>query len=134
MGRAEERGAEDSGRELRGEGRAGASGRGPPGLPGRLARAFRRRLDWIRQYGSTGSERLTAVVATEAGAFLAGYAQGSFAGPSQGGYDAWVTSVDATGVRRWSEQIGVERHDEALSACADGKGGVFVAGSTLGNL
>jgi hypothetical protein len=91
---------------------------------------------WIRQFGTSGAERIRALAADGAGdVFVGGDTSGSLGGPFAGGtLDAWFARYDSSGSRVWVRQLGTSLYDDALAVALDSSGGVFVAGSTDGSL
>jgi hypothetical protein len=90
---------------------------------------------WIQQFGTSAPDRIDALAPDGVGGvFAAGYTAGDFAGPNAGSYDLWVSRLDSTGRVLWSRQFGSTEAEGVSSAAPDGRGGVFVAGSTGGDL
>jgi hypothetical protein len=89
---------------------------------------------WRRQVGTTGADRLSAVVARADGLFLSGSTDGAFEDQANaGGLDAFVGKLAPLGRPLWFRQFGSPSDDDAVALGADGKG-VYVAGSTSGAL
>jgi hypothetical protein len=89
---------------------------------------------WRRQFGTAGTDRVTAISAGEGGIFIAGSTDGVLAeATSAGALDAFVARLDRNGRRDWVDQFGSASDDEAVAVAADDKG-VYVAGSTTGAL
>ena len=90
---------------------------------------------WTRQFGSNANENLyTATPDGVGGVYTAGSTLGSLGTPSAGGWDGWLASYDSAGQRNWMWQFGTEAHDIAYASAPDSSDGVYVAGSTVGNL
>lgn len=90
---------------------------------------------WLRQFGTAGADRATALLADGAGGFfMAGSTNGSFAAEGAGRLDVWVGQFDADGEEMWIRQFGSSESDEATGVATDGAGGVLVAGWTWGAL
>ncbi len=90
---------------------------------------------WVRQLGSSGADGSSGVAPDGAGGvYLAGSTSGTLGGASAGGTDAFVTRYDGTGNVLWIRQLGSSGDEGAIAAAPDGAGGVFVSGSTNGNL
>ncbi len=90
---------------------------------------------WIRQLGSSGHDTARAAAADgSGGVYIAGETSGSLGGTHAGIADAWVARYDASGNQVWIRQLGTSSTDTIYSAAQDGCGGVFVGGSTAGDL
>lgn len=90
---------------------------------------------WTRQLGTSAGEVASAAAPDGAGGvFAVGTAHGAFAGPHAGQADAWVGRFDGAGSALWLRQLGTGANDRAFGAAADGAGGVYVCGTTLGSL
>ncbi|MGZ8612156.1 MAG: DUF1996 domain-containing protein [Actinomycetota bacterium] len=87
------------------------------------------RARWRRPIATTGTDRVTAIVARANGLFVAGSTDGVL--PEQapaGGLDAFVGKLDPNGRPQWMQQFGSSLGDEAVAVAATAKG-VYVAGS-----
>ena len=92
-------------------------------------------LVWQKQWGtSAGDHWYDAVADGSGGCFVAGVHIGNLFGPSQGGYDGVVVRLDPSGNVVWSDQVGTSESDYALAVSPDGAGGLYVVGTTPGNL
>jgi hypothetical protein len=90
---------------------------------------------WIEQYGSNMWERSSSATADGAGGvFASGTTGGNFGGPHVGAIDAWVGRFDGAGHLLWSRLVGTVEGDAITSSAPDASGGVYVAGSTDGDL
>lgn len=90
---------------------------------------------WVQQFGTDAPDRIDALAPDGAGGvFAAGYTAGDFAAPNAGSNDIWVSRLDSTGRVLWSRQLGSRFAELLSSAAPDGRGGVFIAGSTGGDL
>lgn len=92
---------------------------------------------WIQQFGTDTNEFVAGAAGDGVGGlYIAGSTEGDFAGSGAffGGPDAWLTRFDALGARLWSRQMGSSEEDFVSTCCRDGEGGVFVLGSTDGDL
>ena len=90
---------------------------------------------WIRQFGTSGDERASALAPDGAGGVMvAGRTIGSLGGPWAGGNDAFLARYDGAGNRLWLRQFGTSESDVASALAPDGAGGVMVAGRTHGSL
>jgi hypothetical protein len=68
------------------------------------------------------------------GVYVCGTTWGDLAGPNAGGGDAWVARVDPAGAVLWSQQFGTSSGEAARAVALDESGGLFVCGSTKGDL
>jgi hypothetical protein len=91
---------------------------------------------WNTQLGTIGDDQVNALAPDGAGGiFVAGYTEGSLAGPHKGSFrDAWLAHYDGSGSQTWILQLGTTADDDAVALAPDGEGGVIVAGSTAGSL
>lgn len=90
---------------------------------------------WTRQLGTSAADVTKCVTPDGSGGVYAfGSTQGSLGGPTLGGADVWIARYDGGGNLLWTRQIGTANDEKAESAAPDGAGGVFVCGSTTGNL
>ncbi|RKY16071.1 MAG: hypothetical protein DRQ55_18765 [Planctomycetota bacterium] len=90
---------------------------------------------WIRQFGSTGDDRVLAAAPDGAGGlYVSGKTRGSLGGPSAGDHDAWLAHYDSAGNQSWIRQLGTRSYDQASAVAPDGAGGVFVSGGSKGSL
>jgi len=92
---------------------------------------------WIRQFGTTKSDDVSAAAADGAGGvYLAGSTHGTFAGSQNlSGADAFLTRYDGAGNQLWIRQLGASyRLDVAHTLAQGGFGSVFVGGITDGSL
>ncbi|MFG0285891.1 MAG: hypothetical protein ACF8R7_15855 [Phycisphaerales bacterium JB039] len=102
---------------------------------------------WVARYDESGGQRWLRQIGTPAydtaraaapdgsnGAFIGGYTRGALGGPSLGDADAWLARYDGAGERLWIVQLGSSAWDAVVAAAPDHAGGVYVTGSTLGQL
>jgi hypothetical protein len=90
---------------------------------------------WIRQFGSSALEwAFAAVPDGSGGVYLSGATAGSFGGPHAGATDVWLARYDSAGSQTWVRQLGTSAVDDLFAAAPDGSGGVYLSGSTLGDL
>ena len=93
--------------------------------------------EWVRAFGSSGSDSAVAVATGADGAIhIAGYVAGSIDGHAYaGGWgDGFISRYTADGTRLWTRLIGSAGADSATAIAVAGDGSVFVAGETLGSL
>ncbi len=90
---------------------------------------------WIRQLGTSGSDSLFAAASDgSGGVYVGGHTEGNLAAPLTGLFDAWLARYDSAGNQVWIRQFGTSHWDNVTAAAADAIGGVYVSGSTWGNL
>ncbi|WP_419190866.1 SBBP repeat-containing protein [Saltatorellus ferox] len=90
---------------------------------------------WTQTIASGGRDEIGGAASDGTGGLLAcGTTDGSLGGPSAGGSDGWVGRFDAAGGQVWLTQIGSTVFDSCLAVAEDGAGGVFVCGTTQGDL
>jgi hypothetical protein len=90
---------------------------------------------WIRQIGTSYADFANAVASDDSGGvYVSGDTEGSLGGPNPGGRDAWLAHYDSAGTQTWIRQIASSEDDDARAAASDGLDGVYVGGSTRGNL
>jgi hypothetical protein len=92
------------------------------------------RVDWTRQFGTSGNDVATAVAGFERQVFAAGVTDAAFLNQQPaGGLDTFVRAMDADGAVAWTDQFGTPGDDETASIAVRLKG-LYVVGSTLGAL
>jgi hypothetical protein len=90
---------------------------------------------WMEQFGTTGPDEIRALASDGAGGvFAAGETAGDFAAPNAGADDIFVSRIAPTGRVLWSRQLGSRFAELLHGAAPDGRGGVFLAGATGGDL
>jgi hypothetical protein len=91
---------------------------------------------WTRQLGSPTEEDVRAVAADgTGGVYVGGMTNGNLGGFYAVGTDAWVARFDEAGSPLWLHQLGFGNSLETVWAlAADSDGGVYVVGSTFGDL
>ncbi len=90
---------------------------------------------WIKQLGSSGQDNLFAAAPDRSGGvYVSGFTDSNLGAPNAGGSDAWLAHYEGGGNRLWIRQLGTSGGDYAFAASPDGTGGVYVSGSTNGNL
>jgi hypothetical protein len=90
---------------------------------------------WIRQFGTPTDDQSTSVAADGLGnVFVAGITSGNLSGVNAGGRDAFVSMYAASGLRRWTLQLGTTANDEGFGVATDGLGNVYLTGRTRGIL
>ena len=91
---------------------------------------------WLKQMGTPGNDVAYALAMDGNGGFyLAGMSNGDIAnGEQQGANDAFVARFDSGGNLVWIHQLGTGGLDTARALAPDGKGGVYVVGTTDGEM
>ncbi len=87
---------------------------------------------WVRQFGTKGDDRATAVVSTDEGPIVAGSTGGALAARQGGTSDAFLAQLDASGDLSWVRQFGTPDADEALGLSAR-EGVLYAVGWTAGS-
>ena len=89
-------------------------------------------IQWIRQFGSTGMDEVSALATQESRVLAAGWTEGSVRRrSSSGGSDAFVRAFNASGGIVWTRQFGTSGNDRATALAAYGNLS-FVAGTSDG--
>jgi hypothetical protein len=91
---------------------------------------------WTRLFGTTAFEEAKAVAVAQDGAiYLAGLTEGNLNGQSSNGFsDGYLVKMFADGTPSWSRLVGSGEYDRAFAVTTSQDGGIYVAGSTEGNL
>lgn len=90
---------------------------------------------WTRQFGTDSADQATSTSIDRAGnVFVAGWTEGSLAGPNAGAEDAFLTKYDASGNRLWIRQLGTNSNEYCYGVTVDNSGNSFITGFTNGNL
>lgn len=94
-----------------------------------------REMVWINQFGSSGEEwPLRIVLDSEGNIYVCGYTDGRMGAQHYGGNDAFVAKFNNEGAKLWAKQFGTNQLDQCWSFDVDGKGDVFMAVCTGGDL
>jgi len=89
---------------------------------------------WGYQYGSSGFDAVSCVAADSAGqVVLAGLTEGDLFGPSQGGADLFLASIEPDGTVLGGEQFGTTSNDLAYGLAFDGQDDLLLVGGTYGD-
>jgi hypothetical protein len=85
---------------------------------------------------AAGDDWATGVAVDGSGnVYVSGYTLGNLDGNTNaGGYDAFLTMYDSTGVWQWTKLLGTAGNDWASSVAVDGSGYIYVTGGSTGNL
>ena len=89
---------------------------------------------WQKLWGGRRDEWVRDIVKVKEGEYWVVHASSSVGGDRLGGYgekDAWVMSIDAYGNEKWQKNYGGKKNDEIHDAWADGKGAVYMTGSSF---
>jgi len=92
---------------------------------------------WTKRFGADCHDDLALAMAPAPGGdfYLAGMSAGDIAGGEfQGADDAFVARFDSDGNLIWIHQLGSGGMETARALAADGKGGVYVVGTTDGEM
>jgi hypothetical protein len=92
--------------------------------------------DWIRTFGTSGSDGLQGAVADSSGnVYAVGIATGALPGQTHAGAeDAFLVRYSAAGVPEWTRQFGTSAYDAATAVRVDASGNIYVAGTTRGDI
>ncbi|MDR1790435.1 MAG: fibronectin type III domain-containing protein [Propionibacteriaceae bacterium] len=89
---------------------------------------------WLKNYGGTGLDEFSSVVATADGGFVAVGSSGSKSGDlpaTKGDSDAIIAKFDAKGKKVWARNYGGSKFDEFTSVAALSDGGYVAVGRTV---
>ena len=88
-------------------------------------------IAWVRQFGTEDWDVASAVSPARGGTlYVAGRTKGSFPGQAaRGGYDVFVSAMDAGGQPAWTRQIGSAVDDVAYAVAVGPEDGLFLGGS-----
>ena len=99
-----------------------------------MADAFVRKYDasgnvlWTRQFGTTGFDRATSLVADATGVYVAGWADGALPGQTLGEGTAFVRRFDASGNELWTFQFRPLGGEGGIDGMSVGRDALFVVG------
>ena len=87
---------------------------------------------WVRQFGSDALEKASAMaVDSRDNVYLVGLTLGAVVGQmSDEDGDIFVRKYDPSGRELWTRQFGSETHDEVFALSVDGRGHLYLVGST----
>jgi hypothetical protein len=91
-------------------------------------------LQWSHSIGPVQTYGYSVAADGQGNAYIAGYTTGSLNEPNSGGYDGFIAKYDAVGNAQWTHQFGTTAQDQAYGVSSDGSNGVYVVGSTTGDL
>jgi hypothetical protein len=92
-------------------------------------------IEWIHQFGSTGSDSAQSVSLDASGnMYVTGYTSGDLGGSNAGAGGAFLTKIAPGGTEVWTKQFGTIGGDKAFGVSVDATGNAYVTGSTGGSL
>jgi subtilisin-like proprotein convertase family protein len=91
---------------------------------------------WTNQFGTIGDDNTTGINLDKKGdIYVAGITKGSLEGSTNAGNnDIFVTKLDSSGVRLWSQQLGTADEDIAYKLLIDNADNIYITGSVSGSL
>lgn len=102
--------------------------------------AWLRRVDstgselWTIQFGSATEESIQAAAPSAGGVFVGGFTNSSYFGQAKGQVDGWISRIDQSGNRSWSQVLGTSGFDWVWAMATDGMDGLYVVGDTNGDI
>ncbi|MBT8184805.1 MAG: hypothetical protein KJN76_08180, partial [Eudoraea sp.] len=92
-------------------------------------------VEWIRNYGGTGSETGQSVIATSDGGYaVLGYTNstdGDILGKNLAVNDYWLLKLDADGSMEWNKTYGGSKDDRGLAVIQSSVGGYAIVGYAM---
>jgi subtilisin family serine protease len=91
---------------------------------------------WQNQFGTVADENAIGIGVDKNGdIYVAGHTQGSLDGSSNAGkYDLFLTRLNNSGVRSWSEQLGTANDDLIYKLLIDNANNIYLTGHVGGSL
>jgi hypothetical protein len=90
---------------------------------------------WSRQFGTPQEDDIQWSAIDEKGCvYITGITLGSMEGKSKGKEDIFVVKFNPDGRLAWTRQFGTDSTDMAQGIYADRKGGIYIAGGTMGTM
>jgi hypothetical protein len=88
---------------------------------------------WSKQFGTAGNDDVQWSAIDEKGCvYITGITAGSMEGTNKGKEDIFVVKYNPDGRLAWTRQLGTDSTDMAQGIYADKKGGIYIAGGTMG--
>ncbi len=88
---------------------------------------------WSKQFGTPQNDDVQWSAIDEKGCiYITGITLGSMEGKNKGKEDIFIVKYNPDGELAWIRQIGTDSTDMAQGIYADQKGGIFIAGATMG--
>ncbi len=91
-------------------------------------------VQWTRILGSSSVDECHGCSQTNGGVIVSGRTDGAVTGPNWGGSDIWLACYSDAGALAWVRQVGTGVFDSATDSIPDGAGGVYLCGTTAGDL
>lgn len=92
-------------------------------------------IEWQKTLGGSGQDYANAIRQTTDGGYIVAGSSSSFdddiAGDNNGGNDAWIVKLNATGNITWAKSYGTSDDEEANAICESSGGGYWVVGSKI---
>ncbi len=90
---------------------------------------------WTKQFGTPQNDDVQWSAIDEKGCvYITGFTLGSMEGKNKGKEDIFVVKYNPDGNLAWTRQYGTDSTDMAQGIYADKKGGIYIAGGTMGIL
>jgi hypothetical protein len=91
---------------------------------------------WTNQFGTVGDDNTIGIGLDKNGdIYVAGLTKGSLSGSTNAGdYDIFVTKLDSSGVRSWSQQLGYAGQDTAYKLLINNADTIYITGGISGSL
>jgi hypothetical protein len=85
--------------------------------------------DWVRQFGTNGTERAQSIVYDRLGSvYVTGGTDGTLGQSSAGGTDAFIAKYNTSGAQQWIRQLGTNRNEVGRGVASDAAGNVYIVG------
>jgi hypothetical protein len=92
-------------------------------------------IKWSRLYGSIKDDYvMNYVTDTHGNLYISGKTTGVIGKENLGKNDGFLSKTDSSGNIIWSRQFGTSEEDDIQWSAIDGKGNIYITGSTTGNL
>jgi Beta-propeller repeat len=89
---------------------------------------------WLKQFGASGHDYAGSITTDSRGnVYISGFTNGAFpSNTSSGPNDAFIARYDSAGTQSWVKQFGTRGDDFGGAIAADGRGNVYISGTTDG--